>query len=134
MLDSDLLVAAEAGARTMYISTDDVFDGNRGRDCVESDPVAPINVYGQTKAVGEQPTIAAGQCSWFDFAREIFARSELEVTTLPATSDTLGRRASRPAWPALAAENPHVTELPGWQDGPGENLAYRGLTRTGNPT
>lgn len=42
-----------AGLPLIYISTDYVFDGTKKGAYNESDPVAPINVYGQTKAEGE---------------------------------------------------------------------------------
>ncbi|MCO5314725.1 MAG: dTDP-4-dehydrorhamnose reductase [Solirubrobacterales bacterium] len=180
--------SAEIGARTLYVSTDYVFDGEKGSDYVETDPVSPINVYGRTKAAGEQATVAAnrrswivrsswlfglngpnfvdtmlrlgsstgqalvvrdqvgsptwtwhlanglvrlldsdaygvhhmaatGSCSWYEFAREIFARAKLDVTTLSATTEMLGRKAPRPAWSALTSENRHVIELPSWQEG-----------------
>ncbi|OLC69685.1 MAG: dTDP-4-dehydrorhamnose reductase [Gemmatimonadetes bacterium 13_1_40CM_4_69_8] len=54
------LLAARAakavGARYLYVSTDYVFDGNRqpGTAYVEDDQVAPLNVYGASKAAGEQ--------------------------------------------------------------------------------
>jgi dTDP-4-dehydrorhamnose reductase len=50
------LVAAaeEAGARLVHISTDYVFDGRKAGWYVEADPVAPISVYGRTKAAGEE--------------------------------------------------------------------------------
>lgn len=41
------------GARLAHISTDLVFDGQRG-GYTEDDPVNPINVYGQSKLAGEQ--------------------------------------------------------------------------------
>jgi len=188
--------AAEVGARILFVSTDYVFDGEKGRDYVESDPVNPINVYGRTKAAGERATVAAnrrswivraswlfgmngpnfvdtmlrlgsqhgqvlvvrdqigsptwtwhlahglvrlldsdayglhhmaagGRCSWYDFAREIFARSKMDVTTLSATTDMLGRKAPRPAWSALTSENRHMIELPSWQEGLAGYLAQR---------
>jgi dTDP-4-dehydrorhamnose reductase len=44
------------GARYLYISTDYVFDGARepGTAYVEEDRVGPLNVYGASKAAGEQ--------------------------------------------------------------------------------
>jgi dTDP-4-dehydrorhamnose reductase len=44
----------ELGAALMFISTDYVFAGDRGRPYVESDPTTPISVYGTSKAAGEQ--------------------------------------------------------------------------------
>jgi dTDP-4-dehydrorhamnose reductase len=46
--------AQKFGAKLLYISTDYVFDGNGKRPYEPSDPVAPINVYGASKAKGEQ--------------------------------------------------------------------------------
>jgi dTDP-4-dehydrorhamnose reductase len=45
--------ASEFGARLYYVSTDYVFDGNGNRPYEPTDPVAPINVYGASKAAGE---------------------------------------------------------------------------------
>lgn len=45
--------ARELGAFLIYISTDYVFDGKRGR-YNEEDVPGPINFYGQTKLMGEQ--------------------------------------------------------------------------------
>jgi dTDP-4-dehydrorhamnose reductase len=44
---------ARLEALAVYISTDYVFDGERGRPYVESDPPRPINVYGTSKLAGE---------------------------------------------------------------------------------
>jgi len=38
----------------IHISTDYVFDGRKAGAYIEDDPIAPINVYGQSKAAGEQ--------------------------------------------------------------------------------
>lgn len=46
-------VAAEVGARVIHISTDYVFDGSGNSPRTEDMPVAPIGVYGVTKAKGE---------------------------------------------------------------------------------
>ena len=47
------------GARLIHFSTDYVFDGSKSSPYVESDPVCPINAYGQTKLEGEQAVLAA---------------------------------------------------------------------------
>ncbi len=40
------------GAKLVHFSTDYVFDGSK-TECVESDPTCPINVYGESKLLGE---------------------------------------------------------------------------------
>ena len=39
---------------------------------------------------------AAGQCSWYEFAREIFEQAKVECKVLSATTEMLGRPAPRP--------------------------------------
>lgn len=45
--------AEKIGARIFLVSTDYVFDGKGTRPYETTDPVAPINVYGASKAAGE---------------------------------------------------------------------------------
>src|SRR5262252_8978263 len=42
--------AEKIGARVFHVSTDYVFDGNGSRPYEVSDPIAPLNVYGTSKA------------------------------------------------------------------------------------
>jgi dTDP-4-dehydrorhamnose reductase len=46
-------ITARSGVRLLYVSTDSVFDGERGRYS-ETDTPAPLNVYATTKLQGER--------------------------------------------------------------------------------
>jgi dTDP-4-dehydrorhamnose reductase len=68
---------------------------------------------------------AAGACSWYEFAREIFEQAQVECKVMSATTEMLGRPAPRPAYSALASQREHAIELPSWQDGLAAYLAQR---------
>lgn len=51
---------AEHGVRLLHVSTDYVFDGTQTRPYREDDPIAPLGVYGESKAAGERAVRAAG--------------------------------------------------------------------------
>jgi dTDP-4-dehydrorhamnose reductase len=53
------LASIRHALRFMTFSSDLVFDGQLGRPYVESDPVAPLGVYGRSKAEAEQLVLAA---------------------------------------------------------------------------
>ncbi|MBW8060760.1 MAG: dTDP-4-dehydrorhamnose reductase [Solirubrobacterales bacterium] len=72
---------------------------------------------------------AAGACSWYEFAREIFDQAKVECKVLSATTEMLGRPAPRPAYSALVSQREHVIELPSWQDGLAGYLAQRSAER-----
>jgi dTDP-4-dehydrorhamnose reductase len=50
-------LAAESGVRVVYISTDLVFDGNRGNYTEDNLP-SPVSVYGRTKADAERVVLS----------------------------------------------------------------------------
>ncbi len=51
---------AARGIPLLHLSTDYVFDGQKGSPYVEADPVAPLNYYGQSKREGELRVLEAG--------------------------------------------------------------------------
>lgn len=51
--------ARDVGARTVFIGTDYVFDGESLGGYVEDDATGPLNVYGTSKAAGERCTAIA---------------------------------------------------------------------------
>ncbi len=48
--------ARKVGARTVYISTDYVFNGEKATPVKEEDETEPVNYYGETKLAGEEFT------------------------------------------------------------------------------
>lgn len=50
-------VARERSFPIVHVSTDYVFDGSKSTSYVESDPVAPLGVYGAGKLAGEQAVL-----------------------------------------------------------------------------
>jgi dTDP-4-dehydrorhamnose reductase len=68
---------------------------------------------------------AAGQCSWYEFAREIFEQAKVECKVLSITTEEFGRPAPRPPFSALTSQREHAIRLPTWQDGLSGYLAQR---------
>jgi dTDP-4-dehydrorhamnose reductase len=66
-----------------------------------------------------------GECSWYEFAIEIFDQAEIECRVLSQTSDMLDRPAPRPAYSVLRSERDPTIELPHWHEGLAAFLAER---------
>lgn len=67
--------------------------------------------------LGVMHIASAGECSWFEFAREIFRQSQLDITVLSGTTEMLARPAPRPPFSALTSEREETPELPRWDHG-----------------
>ncbi len=74
---------------------------------------------------GVRHLAAAGQCSWHDFAAEIFARTDTVVGLRRATTEEIARPAPRPAFSVLASEREPQIALPEWRAGLAAYLAER---------
>jgi len=68
---------------------------------------------------------ASGQCSWYEFAREIFEQAKVECRVFSITTEEFGAAAPRPAFSALVSQREHAIRLPSWQDGLAGYLAQR---------
>jgi dTDP-4-dehydrorhamnose reductase len=66
---------------------------------------------------------ASGSCSWYEFAREIFARAGSDTRVQPCTTAEFPRPAPRPAYSVLGSERGH--RLPAWQEGLDAYLGVR---------
>jgi dTDP-4-dehydrorhamnose reductase len=72
---------------------------------------------------------AAGSCSWYEFAREIFEQAKVECKVLSTTAAEFGRPASRPPYSVMTSQREHAIRLPSWQDGLAGYLAQRQAER-----
>lgn len=66
-----------------------------------------------------------GECSWFEYAQEIFDQANMETHVMAGTTEMLGRPAPRPSYSVLASESSDPIELPHWRQGLSEYLAQR---------
>jgi dTDP-4-dehydrorhamnose reductase len=82
-------------------------------------------------AYGIHHMAGGGQCSWYEFAREIFEQARVECRVLSGTTEMLGRPAARPPFSALGTQREHAIELPSWRDGLAGYLAQRQAEREG---
>jgi dTDP-4-dehydrorhamnose reductase len=104
-------VAQEYGARLFFVSTDYLYDGTATRPYEPTDPTAPLNSYGQSKAAGERAiqethhNWCIARTSWlFGTAAECFpwrilraaeTRPELKVVADQVGSPTFTRDLAR---------------------------------------
>lgn len=70
-----------------------------------------------TTEYGIHHMAGGGSCSWYEFASEIFTRSNRDVQLMAGTSEMLTRLAPRPAYSVLGTEREDAIVLPNWQDG-----------------
>ncbi len=82
----------------------------------------------ETDQYGIHHVAAAGQCSWFDYAQEIFDLEDCECRVMAGTTEMLGRP---PPGPRLGAgsERHGAPVLPEWRDGLRQYLRERASLR-----
>lgn len=87
-----------------------------------------LAVLSEHDAYGTYHATCQGQCSWYEFAAEIFRRSGLSPDLSPQSSAESGATAPRPPYSVLENRNLRrlgVDLLPPWQDGLTRYLSVR---------
>ena len=71
-----------------------------------------------------------GECSWHDFAAEIFRQAGRDVNLRPCTTEDFPRPAPRPLYSVLRSERRDAPHLPAWRNGLRAYLAERAAVAT----
>ena len=80
-----------------------------------------------SEAYGMHHLASQGECSWFDFAKEIFKQAGVECRVMSCTSDEFGRPAPRPHYSVLGTERADAIYLPHWKEGLASYLSERSV-------
>jgi dTDP-4-dehydrorhamnose reductase len=89
----------------------------------------------QTKAYGLYHISAEGQCSWFEFAREIFRLSNIKADLIPVSTREFASPVQRPSYSVLSKKrlNSIGIEMPQWENGLSRYLALRAASHSPSP-
>jgi|SRR5579871_66786 len=96
----------------------DVVDDQRGCPTYSVDLARAIITLCQENASGIVHATNAGNCTWYEFAREIISASGLTVPVHPVSTQQMPRPARRPAYSVLsdASLRRYGIEMPTWQN------------------
>jgi dTDP-4-dehydrorhamnose reductase len=96
----------------------EVVSDQRGSPTYVNDLAGAIAQLCRKDAKGIVHATNSGECSWYEFAREIIERSGLQTNVVETSSDKLVRPAKRPKYSVLSAERLHTygITMPDWRD------------------
>jgi dTDP-4-dehydrorhamnose reductase len=96
----------------------EVVDDQRGRPTYAPDLARAIVQLCRKQAAGIVHVTNSGDCSWFEFAREIIRDAGLNTVIRPTTSDKFVRPAKRPKYSVLSAKSraKYGIDMPHWKD------------------
>ena len=105
----------------------DVVDDQRGSPTYTRDLARAIIHLCNSEASGIVHVTNRGECSWFEFAREIVRGAGLTAEVRPTTTDKFPRPARRPKYSVLspASLDRYQFVMPSWQQALGEYLSER---------
>jgi dTDP-4-dehydrorhamnose reductase len=104
-----------------------VVDDQRGSPTHAPDLARAIIQLCHAGATGIVHATNTGDCTWFEFAREIIHDAGLTTLVRPTTSDKFVRPAARPKYSVLSPESlqNYGIAMPSWQDATRAYLAER---------
>ena len=96
----------------------EVVNDQRGSPTYAADLAHVIVQLCRAEAQGIVQVTNRGECSWFEFAREIVAGAGFETLVRPTTSDKFVRPAERPKYSVLSPKSleKYGIVMPSWQD------------------
>lgn len=96
----------------------DVVNDQRGSPTYSIDLARAIIALCRNNASGIVHATNSGDCSWFEFAREIVKSAGLATEVHPVSSEQMARPAPRPTYSVLSAASLHKydVEMPTWKD------------------
>ncbi|MEY2341001.1 dTDP-4-dehydrorhamnose reductase [Acidithiobacillus sp. IBUN Pt1247-S3] len=118
-------------ARLLQVSTDFVFDGSQGRPYTPADPIAPLGVYGASKAAGEEnirntlgETALILRTAWvYSQFGNNFVKTMLRLMAERESLSVVGDQIGTPTWAGglaaalwRAVEQPEFTGTQHWTD------------------
>ena len=108
--------------------TIDVVNDQRGCPTYTEDLAKAIVELCSKSASGIVHATNQGDCTWFDFAREIVGQAGLTTEVRPVSSQQMARPAPRPSYSVLSAKSLQGlgVSMAGWQDGLRRYMAKRG--------
>jgi len=98
--------------------TIDVVDDQRGSPTYSIDLARAIIQLCRSNGTGIVHVTNSGDCTWFEFAREILQKAGCKTEVRPTTSEKMARPAPRPAYSVLSATSLDAfgIKMPTWDD------------------
>src|SRR5262249_47854483 len=105
----------------------EVVNDQRGCPTYARDLARAIQQLCRSNAHGIVHVTNGGECTWFEFAREIVSLSSLDTLVHPTTSDRFPRSAPRPKYSVLSSRSleAYGLRVPTWQEALGNYLSER---------
>lgn len=113
------MAAKKRGCGLLHYSTDYVFDGSKTSPWLETDIASPINVYGQTKLIGEEAIQASGcqhlivRTSWvYDARGQNFLNTMLRLAQNQPSISVVDDQIGAPTWSRhIADSSGHLLQM-----------------------